>query len=73
MTHATEKYTETSLTFLGLFHYTCIAINYLKLVGTWAPTTKIGGDILAFNVLNVPISQLGGFQKRVWALKSKSS
>ena len=45
----------TLVTFLVQFYY--IAISNPKFVGTWAPTSKIIGDILDFNVLNVPILQ----------------
>ena len=45
----------TLVTFLGSL--ILLPFRNLKFVGTWAPTTKIFGDIADFNVLNVPKTQ----------------
>ena len=37
--------------------YVILPFVNLKLVGTWAPTAKMIGDIPDFNVLNVPKTQ----------------
>ena len=55
MTHTTEKYGDIGY-FLGVT-YVILSFVILKLVGTWAPTAKIIGDIPDFNVLNVPKMQ----------------
>ena len=55
MTHTTEKYGDIG-NFWGVTYVILPFVN-LKLVGTWAPTAKIIGDIPDFNVLNVPKTQ----------------
>ena len=55
MTHAIEKYTDVG-NFSGVTYVMLPFVN-LKYVGTWAPTTKIIGDIPDFNVLSVPKTQ----------------
>ena len=48
MTHTTEKYGDIG-NFLGVT-YVILPLRNLKLVGTWAPTANIIGDIPDFNV-----------------------
>ena len=55
MSHTTEKYGDIG-NFFGVTYVILPFVN-LKLVGTWAPTAKIIGDIPDFNVLNVPKTQ----------------
>ena len=55
MTHTTEKYGYIG-NFLGVTYVILPFVN-LKLMGTWAPTAKIIGDIPDFNALNVPKTQ----------------
>ena len=52
MTHTIEKYGDIG-NFSGVT-YVILPFMNLKFVGTWAPTTKMIGDIPDFNVLNVP-------------------
>ena len=55
MTHTTENYGDVG-NFSGVT-YGMFPFMNLKLLGTWAPTARIIGDIPDFNVLNVPKTQ----------------
>ena len=55
MTHTIEKYGHIG-NFSGVTYVILPFVN-LKLVGTWAPTAKMIGDMPDFNVLNVPKTQ----------------
>ena len=54
MTHTNEKYGDIGNFCGDTYVIHMLPFVNLKLVGTWAPAAKIIGDILDFNVLNVP-------------------